>query len=90
MAKTSDRPEEGLSSRPEESDGPNSPEETDYVLEYLKENSIPITRETYLEVAYFGDPPDLGPELESMLPEELRIDDPDENSADTSDDVTLQ
>lgn len=39
----------------------------------LKAYGAPVTREEYLNTAWAGNPPDpLGPELESMLPEELQ------------------
>jgi hypothetical protein len=46
---------------------------TDYVLEYMKEHGIPLTRENYLNEAYMGEPPEeLGPELEAELPEQFQ------------------
>lgn len=46
---------------------------TDFVLEKMKEEGIPMTRENYLELAYMGDPPEeLDAEEESMLPEEFQ------------------
>lgn len=45
----------------------------DPVVEYLKKNNTPLTRENYLQVAYLGDPPkELDAEVEAMLPEEIR------------------
>lgn len=45
----------------------------DPVLEFMKQNGIPETRENYLEIAYMGTPPDeLDPEEEESLPEEFR------------------
>ncbi len=33
-----------------------------------------MTRENYLALAYFGDPPvELGPEIEAELPEEFQV-----------------
>ena len=46
---------------------------TDFVLEYMKEHGIPLTRENYLNEAYMGEPPEeLGPELEAELPEQFQ------------------
>ena len=46
---------------------------SDYVLEYMKEHGIPLTRENYLNEAYMGNPPEkLGPELEAELPEQFQ------------------
>ena len=47
---------------------------TDPIVEYLKEKGSPLTRETYLALAY-PDKEDLelGAEEESMLPEEIQI-----------------
>lgn len=45
----------------------------DHVLEYMRENGIPLTRENYLNEAYMGEPPEeLGPEEEAELPEEFQ------------------
>lgn len=42
-------------------------------LQYLKDKGIPITRDNYLNIAYFGNPPEkLSSEEESMLPEEVQ------------------
>jgi hypothetical protein len=47
--------------------------ETDPVLKLMKSNSIPVTRENYLEVAYLGEAPDpLPAKLEAELPESLQ------------------
>ena len=44
------------------------------VLDYMKQNNIPLTRENYLLIAYLGDPPeDLGPEIEMEMPNEIRL-----------------
>lgn len=44
-----------------------------HVLEYMKEQGIPLTRENYLNEAYMGEPPvELGPEEEVELPEEFQ------------------
>lgn len=45
---------------------------TDYVLEWMKKNDVPVTRLNYLYVAYMGDVPDLDAESESMLPPEIQ------------------
>jgi hypothetical protein len=45
----------------------------DHVLEYMKKNNLPLTREKYLEMAYLGNPPEeLGPEEEAELPREFQ------------------
>jgi hypothetical protein len=49
--------------------------EHDPVLEFLKENNLPINRENYLYVAYFGKPPkELDAEQEAELPDNIRED----------------
>jgi hypothetical protein len=46
----------------------------DGVLEKMKALGPPMTREVYLELAYFGNPPDeLGPEEEAELPEQFQL-----------------
>jgi hypothetical protein len=46
----------------------------DCVLEYMKKHNIPLTKEKYLELAYFGNPPaELSAEEESMLPERFQV-----------------
>ena len=43
------------------------------VLDYMKKHNIPLTRENYLAIAYFGDPPDeLDAEGEAEIPEEIQ------------------
>lgn len=45
----------------------------DAVLEYMKQKNIPLTRERYLNLAYFGNPPEkLTAEQEAELPEEFQ------------------
>lgn len=47
----------------------------DYVLEYMKQHNIPLTRENYLEINYMGNPPDPMPaELEAEIPDEVKGD----------------
>jgi hypothetical protein len=48
------------------------PGSQDATLELMKTYSIPLTRENYLEVAYFGNPPEMTAELEAMLPDEIK------------------
>ena len=52
-------------------------EEPDGIVQFLRENGIPVTREAYLTVAYLGNPPaePLDGELESELPSYLREED---------------
>lgn len=43
------------------------------VLEYMKKNNIPLTRENYLNINYMGNPPEeLGAEQEFEIPEEIQ------------------
>ena len=43
------------------------------VLDYMVEHNMPLTREKFLELAYFGNPPELlGPEEEAELPSFLQ------------------
>jgi hypothetical protein len=44
----------------------------DCVLEWMKANDVPLTRQNYLNLAYMGDVPDLDAESESMLPPEIQ------------------
>ena len=45
----------------------------DHVLEYMKKNDLPLTREKYLELAQLGDPPEeLSAEQEAELPEHVQ------------------
>ena len=54
----------------------------DYVLEWMKKNNLPLTREKYLEMAYLGNPPaELSVEEELMLPEEFQVWDADDDWA---------
>jgi len=43
------------------------------VLEWMKKHNVPITRENYLAINYLGNVPEIGPEVESELPEELQL-----------------
>ena len=47
-------------------------EHDDETIRHLKRLGIPVTRENYLELAYFGDPPPPSAELEASLPKRLR------------------
>lgn len=45
------------------------------VLEFMRKNGIPETRENYLEIAYMGTPPEeLDAEEEAQLPPQFQID----------------
>ena len=45
----------------------------DIVLEAMKRNNIPLTRQNYLDIAYMGNPPeDVGGEIEAEIPWEIR------------------
>lgn len=59
-----------LSSEP----GASTPQSgSDPILDMMKKYNIPVTRSAYLELAYFGDPPEeLSAEEELSLPPELR------------------
>lgn len=59
----------------------------DYVLEYMKQHNIPLTRENYLEINYMGSPPDPMPaELEAEIPDEVKGDStPHEDNQDSTD-----
>ena len=48
--------------------------DNDPVLEFMKRNRIPMTRENYLEVAYMDTPPaELDAEAECSLPEQFQL-----------------
>jgi hypothetical protein len=54
---------------------------TDYVLQFMVEHNIPLTRENYLDIAFMGSPDELDAEEEFALPEMLQLDpqiDPEE------------
>jgi hypothetical protein len=49
------------------------------LVTYMKERDIPVTRESYLNVAYLGNPPaGLGPELEGEMPSEFHTEEDDD------------
>ena len=51
----------------------------DSVLDMMKKEGIPMTRENYLSLAYFGNPPDeLDPEEEFALPAQFQLEPPEE------------
>lgn len=44
----------------------------DIVLDAMKKNNIPLTRQNYLDIAYMGSPPDeIGGEIEASIPKEI-------------------
>jgi hypothetical protein len=50
----------------------------DVVLQKMKEENIPMTRDNYLALAYFGDVPEvLDAEAEAELPEQFQMDPPE-------------
>ena len=52
----------------------NTPE--NMVLEMMKERGMPLTRENYLHMAYWGNPPeDTGGEIEAEIPWEIKRND---------------
>ncbi len=45
----------------------------DIVLQWMIEKGVPLTRENYLHMAYFGTPPDeIGGEIEASIPWEIK------------------
>jgi hypothetical protein len=42
------------------------------LLNWMKQNNIPINRENYLEADYLGHPEEHGPEQEAELPAKIR------------------
>lgn len=55
----------------------------DYVMNYLKEHNIPVTRENYIEINWMGevDPKQpLPAELEAEMPESLQLNSPSEGT----------
>ena len=51
---------------------------SDIVLDKMKESKIPMTRENYLQLAYFGNPPEqLDAEEEAQLPEQFQLKEPE-------------
>jgi hypothetical protein len=50
----------------------------DIVVEFMQQQNIPMTRENYLEIAYFGNPPEeLDAEAEFDLPEQFQLNPPE-------------
>ncbi len=44
----------------------------DIVLKAMKQHNIPLTRENYLHIAYWGNPPEeIGGEIEASIPKEI-------------------
>jgi hypothetical protein len=55
----------------------------DAVLQKMKALGLPMTRENYLYLAYFGNSPgELGPEEEAELPEQFQLADWRDSDAD--------
>ena len=48
---------------------------TDPLIQYLNSVGIPVTRESYLEIAYPDGIPEMTSEMEELLPEHLRFQD---------------
>lgn len=46
---------------------------TDPVINWLRKNGIPVTRENWIDIAYMGDPPS-DEEIDDEIPEELKSD----------------
>ena len=52
---------------------PQSGNSNDGVLALMRKLNLPMTREQYIELAYFGEEPEgFGAELEEALPEQFR------------------
>ncbi|MGH9699248.1 MAG: hypothetical protein ACRD52_07250 [Candidatus Acidiferrales bacterium] len=48
-------------------------EPQDTVLELMKKHNVPLTRQNYLDIAYWGNPPeDTGGEIEAEIPWEIK------------------
>lgn len=48
---------------------------SDHTLEHMKANGIKLTRKNWLDLNYFGNPPELNAELEAEIPTEELVDD---------------
>lgn len=46
----------------------------DYVLDYMKKNEVPLTRDNYLNLAYMGETQKHDAEAEADMPKELSND----------------
>jgi hypothetical protein len=52
----------------------NANASNDCVLDFMESKGLPMTRENYLYIAYFGCPPEeLGAELEAELPPQFQL-----------------
>ena len=49
---------------------------SDLVLAYMKAKGIKLTRKNWLELSYFGNPPELDGELEAEIPMDELVDEP--------------
>jgi hypothetical protein len=55
----------------------------DCVLDYMENHNIPLTRDNYLDLAYFGNPPaELSAEEEAELQEQFQVWNTDEDGDD--------
>ncbi len=53
--------------------GPQPGNNSDGILAVMRKFNLPMTREQYIELAYFGEAPEIfGSELEEELPEQFR------------------
>jgi len=51
----------------------NASASNDCVLDFMESKGLPMTRENYLYIAYFGQPPEeLDPEEEAQIPAQFR------------------
>ncbi len=65
-------PQQGSKSSTQQAASP-LPHGSDEILSLLKRAGLPVTRDEYLKVAYFGEPPkEWTAELEAELPKELQ------------------
>jgi hypothetical protein len=49
----------------------------DIALQFMIENHLPMNRQTYLEVAFFGQPPnEIDAEIEADIPIQFRLGEP--------------
>lgn len=44
----------------------------DAILDLMKSNGIPLTRENYLDLAYMGNVPEITAEIEAEIPDEIK------------------
>jgi hypothetical protein len=53
----------------------------DIILEKMKAEKLPMTRDQYLALAYMGNPPEtLSAEEEAELPEQFQLEEPEDDA----------